>query len=91
MAGHKKGEDDIEEERRCLYVALTRAKNELILYSRYPSVTGSGMVYEENNEDNSYYFFNDLPENMCEILGMKNKEEQIKYTGKQVSIDTEIF
>ena len=40
----KEGDESIEEERRCLYVALTRAKNELILYSRYFTTAGSGMT-----------------------------------------------
>ncbi len=48
------GEDNIEEERRCLYVALTRAKDSLRVYRDVHSIHIS-------SEDEKYYFFNELP------------------------------
>ncbi len=47
--------DEIEEERRVLYVALTRAKNELIITRRGLSTWG---VASDNAES---YFLNGLP------------------------------
>lgn len=54
------GEDVIEEERRCLYVALTRAQNHLYIYRNVYSravdaVTTNGV------DINKSYFFNTLP------------------------------
>lgn len=48
------GEDAIEEERRCLYVALTRAKNRLVIYRDIHSI-------HVTRADDRHYFFNDLP------------------------------
>lgn len=49
------GEDHIEEERRCLYVALTRAKDYLYVYRDVHS------IHVTNREDSKYYFFNVMP------------------------------
>lgn len=49
-----------EEERRVLYVALTRAIDELILTRRHFSTFGSGNSQSENN----FYLLNDLPANL---------------------------
>ena len=48
------GEDAIEEERRCLYVALTRAKNKLRIYRDMQSIHVS-------NSDEQFYFLNEVP------------------------------
>jgi DNA helicase-2/ATP-dependent DNA helicase PcrA len=65
--------DDIEEERRILYVALTRAQNELILTrAGGPGKTvfmgGSGLSGTADKED---YFFSDLPDGLTDndLLG----------------------
>ncbi len=56
--------DDVEEERRVLYVALTRAQNELILTKQNlnhwarETVDGQGRKIES-------YFLNDLTRNLC--------------------------
>ena len=63
----KDGENSIEEERRCLYVALTRAKNELILYGRYFTNIGSGMA--DFCRGSHITFFNELPEELYELNG----------------------
>ncbi|GGW36614.1 ATP-dependent helicase [Arenibacter certesii] len=59
--------EEIEEERRVLYVALTRAKNELIItrttdsLNAYHSDTDR---VDENMDINSAYFLEELPENL---------------------------
>lgn len=86
----KEGEESIEEERRCLYVALTRAKNELILYSRYFTTAGSGMT---DYTGQSHYFFNELPEELYDIngsLSQKDKENAV-YKGSKISVDIDLF
>lgn len=86
----KEGEESIEEERRCLYVALTRAKNELILYSRYFTTAGSGMT---DYTGQSHYFFNELSEELYELngsLSQKDKENAV-YKGSKISVDIDLF
>lgn len=86
----KEGEESIEEERRCLYVALTRAKNELILYSRYFTTACSGMT---DYTGQSHYFFNELPEELYDIngsLSQKDKENAV-YKGSKISVDIDLF
>ncbi len=48
------GEDAIEEERRCLYVALTRAKNKLRIFRDMQSIHIA-------NSDEKFYFLNEIP------------------------------
>ena len=48
------GEEAIEEERRCLYVALTRAKNKLRVYRDLQSIHVA-------NSDEQFYFLNEIP------------------------------
>ena len=86
----KEGEESIEEERRCLYVALTRAKNELILYSRYFTTAGSGMT---DYTGQSHYIFNELPEELYDLngsLSQKDKENAV-YKGSKISVDIDLF
>lgn len=86
----KEGEESIEEERRCLYVALTRAKNELILYGRYFTNIGSGMA---DFAGQSHYFFNELPEELYELnssMSQKDRENAV-YKGSKISVDIDLF
>lgn len=54
--------DDIEEERRVLYVALTRAKDELLITRRgYATRAVNPTVSEEEQNAATAYFLNDLP------------------------------
>ena len=57
------GEEAIEEERRCLYVALTRAKDELYVYRNIHSIH-----VDESSEDDAekLYFFNSLPDELID-------------------------
>lgn len=86
----KEGPESIEEERRCLYVALTRAKNELIIYGRYFTSAGSGMA---DYTGTSYYFFNNLPENLYTISCPNNEKimENNTYKGSKISVDIDLF
>ena len=55
--------DKIEEERRVLYVALTRAKNELIITRRgHVTHAVNPSVSDEEQNAATAYFFNDLPD-----------------------------
>ena len=56
--------DDVEEERRVLYVALTRAQNELILTKQNLSIWARNQVDEQGRKVESY-FLNDLTRHLC--------------------------
>ncbi|WP_312087931.1 ATP-dependent helicase [Acinetobacter variabilis] len=56
--------DDVEEERRVLYVALTRAQNELILTKQNLNHWARETVDEQGRKIESY-FLNDLNRNFC--------------------------
>jgi DNA helicase-2/ATP-dependent DNA helicase PcrA len=59
--------DDIEEERRVLYVALTRAKDELIVSRRsYATHAVNPSVTEEEQDAATAYFFNNLPADLVD-------------------------
>ena len=51
------GDEAIEEERRCLYVAMTRAKDRLFMYRDIHSV-------HINREDDELYFLNNIPKEL---------------------------
>lgn len=55
------GTEAVEEERRCLYVALTRAKDHLYVYRDIHSIHVA-------NDDSQYYFFHDIPEALYESV-----------------------
>ncbi|MDD3556777.1 MAG: 3'-5' exonuclease, partial [Proteiniphilum sp.] len=59
------GEEAIEEERRCLYVALTRAKNSLKLYRNIRSLHTQ---YTDANQHEQLYFLNNLPSQLVRIV-----------------------
>ena len=81
-------EDDVEEERRVLYVALTRAKNELIVTrqsyntwaesSAAPNVDGASDVVET-------YFFNTIPDRLFDET--IHKQEQMAQLSVAPSIN----
>lgn len=53
------GENAIEEERRCLYVALTRAKDKLMIYRDMQSIHVA-------SADEEHYFLNEIPSELYE-------------------------
>ena len=58
--------NDVEEERRVLYVALTRAQNELILTKQNLSLWARDAIDEQGRKVESY-FLNDLTRNLCSM------------------------
>ena len=57
------GEDSIEEERRCLYVGLTRAKNRLYVYRDVQSIHTADAYSKD-------YFLNTVPDNLYESVSI---------------------
>lgn len=81
------GEDSIEEERRCLYVALTRAKDRLYIYRDIKSIHSSGA----DDGFDKFYFLNDLPN---DLIGARTVSDNRylcdeEYSGEQVNIENE--
>lgn len=58
--------DDVEEERRVLYVALTRAEDELILTKQNLNLWSQDQ-YDELGRKIESYFLNDLPQHLVDI------------------------
>ena len=70
--------DDVEEERRVLYVALTRAQNELILTKQNLSIWARDQVDEQGRKVESY-FLNDLTRNLCTTeTHYKTRQQTVK-------------
>lgn len=62
----KQGKEAIEEERRCLYVGLTRAKDNLYVY-RYTQSLHTQFDDENEEKSQNLYFLNGIPEDFFEI------------------------
>jgi DNA helicase-2/ATP-dependent DNA helicase PcrA len=65
-------EDQVEEERRILYVALTRAKDELILTRTWNDYSWSPASYYGSGGQlgrGTHYFLEDVPEPLVRIGG----------------------
>ncbi|MBP5992522.1 MAG: ATP-dependent helicase [Acinetobacter sp.] len=70
--------DEVEEERRVLYVALTRAKNELILTKQNLSIWARDQVDEQGRKIESY-FLNDLTRILCTTeTHYKTRQQTVK-------------
>src|SRR5690606_25421674 len=80
------GEEAIEEERRCLYVALTRAKNSLKLYRNIRSLHTQ---YTDANRHEQLYFLNNLPAHLVKILvnGQEKKDFPLPFNSTQTEAD----
>lgn len=76
--------DDVEEERRVLYVALTRAQNELILTKQNLS-QWSVDQYDEQGRKIESYFFSDLRRDLCISQTHHQRISKSKFTGSQSS------
>lgn len=60
--------DEMEEERRVLYVALTRAKNNLFITRNIRALHTNPILLKSNSFESSrheQYFFSDFPDNLC--------------------------
>ena len=68
--------DEIEEERRVLYVALTRAKNEMIITRRSESSWARRSFSPRDSSE--CYFFNDLPSKLVQESFQKKARSQHK-------------
>lgn len=88
--------DEIEEERRVLYVALTRAKNELIITRNINSVHGGTQSIEihEKTDDieqpeliQDKYFLNGIPDDLTEQLTIERPRREVKDIDKPNSLD----
>jgi len=77
----KQGGDAVEEERRCLYVALTRAKDRLYLYRFTRSLHTQSS--ENDKEQSNLYFLNGLPTDLVTIK--INRREQKDFTGNNAA------
>ena len=70
--------DEVEEERRVLYVALTRAKNELILTKQNLSIWAQDSVDEQGRKVESY-FLNNLTRHLCTTeTHYKTRQQTVK-------------
>lgn len=85
------GEDCVEEERRCLYVAMTRAKDGLFLYRNIITAhvqTGS----QEDANINDRYFLNGISENLVEYVNIsKQQHVSMQYQQEPPQVDLESF
>ncbi|RLJ19148.1 ATP-dependent DNA helicase PcrA [bacterium endosymbiont of Escarpia laminata] len=66
-------EDEIEEERRVLYVALTRAKDELFVTRRGYSLWAEDKSKVDDNAESENYFLNALPEGLFNEIIHRHK------------------
>jgi len=90
------GEDAVEEERRCLYVALTRAKDKLIVTRNLTSIQTYDSPDDELDDETleliqpqeldlpEMYFFNELPDDLFEDLTPSKSvtRKKMSYDGK---------
>lgn len=79
--------DAIEEERRILYVALTRAKNELILTRNVHSVYAEDPDHPNFHE---HYFLNGLPQELAEQVTIERQNNKVKDIDKPNILDLSI-
>ena len=79
------GDDAVEEDRRCLYVAMTRAKDRLVMYRSARAVQVSG---DTGDAVNGKYFLNNLPPYLFnpEWLNDRSRDWQ-NYKGSGITLD----
>ena len=89
--------DEIEEDRRVLYVALTRAKNELIITRNKNSIYGETKLLPNSNPDgNDYnhtiidaYFLNGLPDELAEQDAIEVFKRQVQDLDKPNTLEVD--
>ncbi|WP_313381181.1 ATP-dependent helicase [Proteiniphilum saccharofermentans] len=83
------GNAAIEEERRCLYVAMTRAMDDLYIYRNLKSAHVY-TINQESEKTNEKYFLNNLPSSLVNSINLTNRTNSIvEYHGAPVEIDLE--
>lgn len=82
------GVEAIEEDRRCLYVALTRAQDKLVIYRNHRAVQVIDPSDFDEFEASKLYFFNNMPEQLYDAtdLGYGSREWG-EYKGGGISFD----
>lgn len=87
------GEDAIEEDRRCLYVALTRAQDTLVVYRSSKAARVDDIDPDGDADHNRLYFLNDLPEKFYTHAGeIPASRFWDNYRGQGISLsDTDDF
>jgi DNA helicase-2/ATP-dependent DNA helicase PcrA len=85
------GEDSVEEERRCLYVALTRAKDHLYVYRDVHSIHVSQKEPKEIEEAEKRYFFHDLPNELIDTENIAANYIDPRTINVNKPIDTDIY
>lgn len=84
------GEESIEEERRCLYVAMTRAKDSLFLYRNV--LTAHVQTGSKDTNINDRYFLNGISENLAEyVIISKQQHRSMQYQQEPPQVDLESF
>lgn len=83
------GEDAIEEDRRCLYVAMTRAKDRLVIYRSHRAA----QVLAGAERDAELYFLNNLPDTLYNFENLSvSGSAWDTYKGQGISLsDTDDF
>lgn len=84
------GPEAVEEDRRCLYVALTRAKDRLFIYR---SIHAARVREPQDNENHTQlYFLNNLPPQLYEFCDARFGASVWRpYTGKEITLDDDDF
>jgi DNA helicase-2/ATP-dependent DNA helicase PcrA len=80
--------DAIEEDRRLLYVAMTRAKNELYITREKHSIYAESYSIDPNNIIESY-FLNSLPEEFVEQNTISNEKNKFQDIEENQDIDND--
>ncbi len=80
------GIDAVEEERRCLYVALTRAKDELHIYR---NIHSHHVSPQSGDQSDVLYFFNNMPSDLfeSETTPKVGRIETTEYKGEAIGTD----
>lgn len=77
------GPEEIEEERRLAYVAITRARKRLTITNAY-----TRMIFGTTNRNMPSRFLKEIPEELCDYSGMRSAASTVKidygYTPKTV-------
>lgn len=81
------GENAIEEDRRCLYVALTRAKDRLVIYRNHHATQVAEDRYTRELDMTHLYFLNNLPTSLYTFEDITDtKHSWDTYRGAGISL-----